>query len=167
LRVAWTNAGLCAVVSESLSANQKLERRLKMELIEAKPPATLRRALVAAAKGKSDNFPLDLSWARDFERDVLLAARDIPYGQTRSYAWLARQARRPLAVRAAATVIAHDPLWLFIPCHRVIYSSGKVGPYGSTGQKRKWELLKREGVMIDEPHPVKRKRSRSRSRTTR
>ncbi len=147
LRAAWTHAGLCAVEEESLSAKRDLERRLKMTLVEAKPPQALRRALAAAAKGRGDDFPLDLSWARDFEREVLVVARDIPYGETRSYAWLARQARRPLAVRAAATVMARNPLWLVIPCHRVIYADGRLGPYGSSGPSRKRELLRREGVV--------------------
>src|SRR5579864_711817 len=114
LRVAWTNSGICAVDEESLSTRRSLEGRLRMTLIDAKAPGALRRALAMAARGKSDDFPLDLAWARDFERDVLLAAREIPYGETRSYSWLARQARRPLAVRAAATVMARNPLWLKI-----------------------------------------------------
>lgn len=167
LRLAWTNAGIAAVEEESLRAKRALEKRLKMTLIEAKTPAALRQVLAAAAKGKNDDFPLDLSWARDFERDVLFAAREIPYGETRSYGWLARAARRPLAVRAAATVMARNPLWLLIPCHRVIYADGKLGPYGSSGQSRKRELLEREGVKLDSPRGAARKRSPKQSRTTR
>jgi O-6-methylguanine DNA methyltransferase len=150
LRAAWTHAGICAIEEESLSAKRRLERRLKMTLVDASAPAALRRALAAAAKGKGDDFPLDLSWARDFERDVLVAAREIPYGQTRSYGWLAREARRPLAVRAAATVMARNPLWLVIPCHRVIYADGRLGPYGdgARGLARKRALLEREGAVL-------------------
>jgi O-6-methylguanine DNA methyltransferase len=167
LRAVWTHAGLCAVEEESLSAKRDLERRLKMTLLEAKAPPALRRALAAAAKGRGDDFPLDLSWARDFEREVLVVAREIPYGETRSYGWLARQARRPLAVRAAATVMARNPLWLVIPCHRVIYADGRLGPYGSTGPSRKRELLEREGVRLNPPRRTQRKRSPKQSRTTR
>jgi O-6-methylguanine DNA methyltransferase len=148
LRVVWTNAGICAVEEESFQTRRALERRLKMTLVDATAPPALRRALAAAAKGKNDAFPLDLSWARDFERDVLVAAREIPYGKTRSYGWLSREARRPLAVRAAATVMARNPLWLIIPCHRVIYADGRLGPYGSSGKSRKRELLEREGVVL-------------------
>lgn len=167
LRVAWTNGGICAVREESLSSKRALERRLGMTLRDAKAPTALRRALIAAAKGKGDDFPLDLSWARDFEQCVLVAARAIPYGQTRSYGWLAREARRPLAVRAAASVMARNPLWLLIPCHRVIYADGRLGPYGSSGQKRKRELLEREGVTLKPPRSVASKRSSTQSRTTR
>ncbi|HXN08999.1 MAG TPA: methylated-DNA--[protein]-cysteine S-methyltransferase [Candidatus Acidoferrales bacterium] len=167
LRAAWTNSGICAVEEESLSTRRNLEHRLRMTLIDAKAPATLRRALATAARGRGDDFPLDLAWTRDFERDVLLAAREIPYGETRSYSWLARQARRPLAVRAAATVMARNPLWLIIPCHRVVYADGRLGPYGSSGQARKRELLEREGVKLDSPRRAHRKRSSARQRTTR
>jgi O-6-methylguanine DNA methyltransferase len=167
LRAAWTNSGICAVDEESWSTKRSLEQRLRMTLIEAKAPAALRRALATAARGKSDDFPLDLAWARDFERDVLLAAREIPYGETRSYSWLARQARRPLAVRAAATVMARNPLWLIIPCHRVVYADGRLGPYGSSGQARKRELLEREGVKVESPRRADRKRSSTQPRTNR
>ncbi len=165
LRAVWTNAGLCAADEESLSAKRDLERRLKMTLVEASPPPALRRALASAAKGRGDDFPLDLSWARDFEREVLVAAREIPYGETRSYGWLARQARRPLAVRAAATVMARNPLWLVIPCHRVIYADGHLGPYGSSGPLRKRELLEREGVNLDRPKRAAGKGSPKQART--
>lgn len=166
LRVAWTHAGICAVEQESLGARRAMARRLQMELTDATAPPSLRRALSTAARGRADDFPLDLSWARDFEREVLAAAREIPYGQTRSYSWLARAARRPLAVRAAASVMARNPLWLLVPCHRVIYADGRVGPYGSSGQRRKRELLAREGVHLKAPRAASRKRSSARPRTT-
>jgi len=166
LRVAWTHAGICAVETETFSARRDIQRRIKMDLVEAKAPSALRRALATAARGRDDDFPLDLSWAREFEREVLSAAREIPYGQTRSYAWLARAARRPLAVRAAASVMARNPLWLLVPCHRVIYADGRVGPYGSAGPARKRELLAREGVQLGSLHRAVKKRSSKRPRTT-
>ena len=166
LRVVWTSAGICAVETESLAVKRELQRRLRMDLAETKTPAVIRRALVTAAAGRNDDFPLDLSWARDFEREVLLAAREIPYGQTRSYSWLARAARRPLAVRAAASVMARNPLWRIIPCHRVIYADGRLGPYGSSGAQHKRTLLAREGVHLKISRRETKKRSSARSRTS-
>ncbi|MDQ2816708.1 MAG: methylated-DNA--[protein]-cysteine S-methyltransferase [Candidatus Eremiobacteraeota bacterium] len=145
--MAWTHAGLAYAGEESPSAFQDVSRRLHLELRAARVPQMIRAALARAALGRCDaDVPIDLTWARDFERDVLLAARRIPRGQTRPYRWLARQARRPLAVRAAASAIAKNPLWLLVPCHRVVYADGTLGPYGSDGNARKRELLKREGV---------------------
>ena len=164
VRVAWTHAGICAVQPESLRTKRDMSKRLHMELLDAPVPSPLRRALAAAEKGRADDFPLDLSWARDFER-VWAYLQKIPRGETRSYSWLARAARRPLAVRAAASVMANNPLWLLVPCHRVIYADGRLGPYGTCGQRRKRDLLAREGVRLTTPRAGSRKRSSVRPRT--
>ena len=169
LRAAWTSTGIAAVERERLSAHKDLERRLKMTLVGAPAPPVIRQLLALAAKGKADDAPLDLAWARDFEREVLEAARRIPYGETRSYSWLAREARRPLAVRAAASAMARNPLWLLVPCHRVVYADGRLGPYGNgaIGQARKRALLAREGVHLEAPLTRKEKRSKRQARTKR
>lgn len=168
LRMAWTNAGIAAVEQETLSTKRAMERRLNMTLIDAPAPAALREALKIAAAGKRSSVPLDLDWAREFERDVLEAARQIPFGETRSYSWLARTARRPLAVRAAASVMARNPLWLLVPCHRVIYADGRLGPYGAglKGQSRKRALLAKEGAHPRETRRSSRKRSTQRGRSS-
>lgn len=151
LFVAWTNAGVAYVESASPARRREMRRRMKVEFEEARLPAIIRSALAAAARGRDDGVPIDLTWARDYERDVLLAARTIPWGQTRPYSWLAREARRPLAVRAAASIIANNPLWRLVPCHRVIYKDGRLGPFGSSGAARKRALLRREGVIVPRP----------------
>jgi O-6-methylguanine DNA methyltransferase len=169
LRVVWTSSGIAAVEREGMRARRDLEKRLKMTLVDDKPQRVIREFLALAAKGRAGDAPLDLSWARDFERDVLVAARRIPFGETRSYSWLAREARRPLAVRAAASAMARNPLWLLIPCHRVIYADGRLGPYGNgaVGQARKRALLAREGVSLQPPKAAAEKRSRTQARTAR
>jgi O-6-methylguanine DNA methyltransferase len=168
LRVAWTSTGIAAVERETLRARRQIERRTKMDLVDAPAPLAVRQFLALAAKGRGEDAPLDLSWARDFERDVIDAARRIPYGETRSYSWLAREARRPLAVRAAASAMARNPLWLLVPCHRVIYADGRLGPYGNgtVGSARKRALLAGEGVMLKSPAGSVRKRSTGRGRST-
>lgn len=145
LRVAWTSAGIAFVDEDEPGIKHRIEKRIKMQLVEKTVPAVIRRALVKAAKRPGgDDAPIDLTWARDYERDVLLAARSIPWGETRPYSWLAREARRPLAVRAAASVIARDPLWLLVPWHRVVYKDGKIGADGTAYGKRKRAMLARE-----------------------
>ena len=149
LRIAWTNSGIAFAGDAAEAPTDIVEHRLKMRLVERKPPALLRQALVAAEKGsKMVDVPIDLSWATEYEQLVLWAALSIPWGETRPYSWLAREARRPLAVRAAASAIARNPLWLLIPCHRVIAANNKIGSYGPSGVKRKRELLAREGVVL-------------------
>ncbi len=143
--------GVAFVSTDSRAARAEANRRLKMRL-ESKPvPKLIRESLVALGRGaRAVDVPVDLTWARDYERDVLFAAMRIPWGETRPYRWLAREAHRPLAVRAAASVIARNPLWLIIPCHRVVRADGTIGAYGqgATGVARKRALLKREGVIL-------------------
>ena len=149
LRVVWTYAGIAFVDVEAETDLLAIEKRLKMTLTARRVPKLVRAALAAAAKGSSgEQAPIDLSWASDYEQEVLAAAMRIPKGQTRSYSWLAREARRPLAVRAAASAIAKNPLWLLVPCHRVIAANGTIGSYGPSGVERKRALLKREGVVL-------------------
>lgn len=69
----------------------------------------------------------------------------IPYGQTRTYAEMARAAGSPGAARAVGTALAHNPLLIIIPCHRVIPASGGVGQYAA-GSHLKQLLLQRENI---------------------
>ncbi len=95
--------------------------------------------------GHRADFPdrLDLEGATTFQRRVWDAARAIPYGQTRSYAWVAGQVGRPGATRAAGQALARNPLPVIIPCHRVIEADGGLGGF-SGGLKMKRRLRKLE-----------------------
>jgi O-6-methylguanine DNA methyltransferase len=148
LRVAWTHAGIAFADDADVDVSD-VERRLRMRLTPKRVPPLIRSSLVAAAKGAREiDVPIDLSWASEYVQEVLAAAMRIPWGQTRPYSWLAREARRPLAVRAAASAIANNPLWLLVPCHRVIAADGTIGSYGPSGTARKRALLEREGVVL-------------------
>ncbi len=148
LRVVWTHAGVAFVDHDAETSEDDIEKRLRVRLVGARVPSLIRDALRCAARGESVDVPIDLSWETEYAQEVLAAAMRIPRGQTRAYAWLAREARRPLAVRAAASVMARNPLWLLVPCHRVIASDGTIGSYGPSGVARKRALLAREGVRL-------------------
>jgi methylated-DNA-[protein]-cysteine S-methyltransferase len=92
-------------------------------------------------KRKSFTYSADLSGCTAFQKNALLAASQIPYGETRTYAWLAAQAGSPRAARAAGQAMAANPVPVIIPCHRVIASSGKLG--GFAGGLCALELKKR------------------------
>ena len=91
-----------------------------------------------------DEIVLDLSNAPTFFGAAWEACRNIPAGETRSYAWLAAEAGRPNAARAAGQAMARNPLALVIPCHRVIGSSGDLHGYGAGGLAVKARLLQME-----------------------
>jgi methylated-DNA-[protein]-cysteine S-methyltransferase len=65
----------------------------------------------------------------DFEKKVWLALRDIPYGETRPYKWLAEKVGNPKAIRAAGRALGRNPLPIIMPCHRIIESDGSIGGY--------------------------------------
>ena len=75
-----------------------------------------------------------------FQGKVFKAVSTIPFGQRRSYKWVAQKAGYPRAVRAVATVLKKNKDLFVIPCHRVINSSGAIGGY-VLGKKVKRMLL--------------------------
>lgn len=75
-----------------------------------------------------------------FQREVWFALAEIPYGETRSYAEIARAIGRDKACRAVGQANHNNPLPIFLPCHRVIGTNGKLTGYAG-GLERKKILL--------------------------
>jgi methylated-DNA-[protein]-cysteine S-methyltransferase len=93
------------------------------------------------------DLPLDLRALTDFQRRVLLAALNVPRGQTSTYAEIARRIGHPRAARAVGQVLRRNPVPIVIPCHRVVASDGSLRGYlGSAGVKTKAWLLALEGA---------------------
>ena len=86
---------------------------------------------------------IDLSSKTPFQQRVLRQTQKIPYGQVRTYEWLARKVRSPGGSRACGTVLHKNPLPLFIPCHRIVLKSGKRGGF-AWGKKMKGRFLQSE-----------------------
>ncbi len=81
-----------------------------------------------------------------FTEKVLDALSAIPYGETLSYGEVAEKAGSPRASRAVGTICRLNTFPLFIPCHRVLPSTGEIGKFGF-GPALKETLLKFEGVI--------------------
>jgi O-6-methylguanine DNA methyltransferase len=95
------------------------------------------------------NLEIDLSKSSDFQRKVLFEVKEIPYGQTITYAELAKRIGDPKALRAVGQALRWNPVPIAVPCHRVLHSNGTLGGYGgAVGRKRKIALLKLEGVIL-------------------
>jgi len=82
-----------------------------------------------------------------FQKKVLLAVLDIPKGEVRSYAGIAKSAGSPAACRAVGRALACNTYAPHVPCHRVITSRGTIGGY-SKGLSAKRRLLLGEGVIL-------------------
>ena len=100
-------------------------------------------------KGEKVDFSdkLDLSTATPFQKQVWLATRSIPSGQTRSYQWVAVQIGKPGAARAVGQALGRNPLPIIVPCHRVLASGGGLGGFGG-GLELKRRLLRLEGSSV-------------------
>ena len=134
LRVAFSNEDYDLVL-------QNLSERISPRMLEA--PARLDpvvRQLDEYFVGRRRSFDVGLDWSlsQGFRRTVLEHLNtDIAYGNTASYAALARLSGSPKAVRAVGTACATNPIPIVVPCHRVIRSDGAVGAYrGGPAAKR-------------------------------
>ncbi len=105
----------------------------------------LLRRYAAGEDGSLDDFPVDLPECTEFLRETWLALREIPRGETRSYGWLARRVGRPDSSRAIGAAVGANPIPLWLPCHRVIASDGKLQGFGG-GLPMKQALLELEGA---------------------
>ena len=95
--------------------------------------------------GKRQRFDLELApKGTPFQLAVWNALLEIPYGDTISYAELARRIGKPSAVRAVGAANGANPIPVIIPCHRVIGSNGTLTGYGGGIERKQW-LLAHEG----------------------
>ena len=78
-----------------------------------------------------------------FQARVWSALREIPSGETRTYAEVAASIGRPTAVRAVARACATNPVALAIPCHRVLRSDGSLAGY-------RWGITVKESLLVHE-----------------
>ena len=78
-----------------------------------------------------------------FQKKVYTVVKQIPCGERRSYAWVARKTGRPRAVRSIGNILKRNPFVIAVPCHRVVRSDGSLGGY-ILGADLKKKLLKTE-----------------------
>jgi methylated-DNA-[protein]-cysteine S-methyltransferase len=107
----------------------------------------LAERLIDYFNGEKVDFPdeLDFTSASEFQKKIWQATRIIPYGETRSYLWVATQAGNPKASRATGRALGRNPLPIIIPCHRVIAGNGGMGGF-TGGIEMKMRLLALESA---------------------
>ena len=101
-----------------------------------------------AGQRRSFSIPLDFV-GTPFQKQVWQALIAIPYGETRTYAELARQIGQPAAVRAVGAANGKNPISIIAPCHRVIGASGKLTGFAGGLAAKAW-LLDLEGRTVGE-----------------
>ncbi|MEG9327400.1 methylated-DNA--[protein]-cysteine S-methyltransferase [Salinimicrobium catena] len=91
--------------------------------------------------GKRTNFELKLNpEGTDFQKQIWQELQEIPFGKTTSYLELSKKYGDPKAIRAVAAANGKNPLWIVVPCHRVIGSDGSLTGYAGGLWRKKWLL---------------------------
>ncbi|MGH8492208.1 MAG: methylated-DNA--[protein]-cysteine S-methyltransferase [Moraxellaceae bacterium] len=153
LLLAHGGGHLCALDFQDYESRfrQYLARRFGHVPVEQRRlPEEILNALQSYLSGELNalkHIPVHASGTR-FQQLVWQTLRQIPAGQTWSYAELARAIGQPEAIRAVANANARNPVALVVPCHRVIGSDGSLTGYAG-GLPRKHWLLVHEGARDD------------------
>ena len=153
MAIAGSDSGISAVAlprREMVAALESLgakARPLASDLREvaASRFGTLPDRIHRYLAGEMVDFPdlIDRRAWTPFRSRVWDATRCIPYGQTRSYGWVAAAAGQPRGCRAAGQALHHNPVPILIPCHRVIGANGSLVGFGA-GLELKKQLLAME-----------------------
>lgn len=158
LLVARTDRGVVQVALPMHRGTQMSEDEVLEHLARYVSPRVLestsrldeeRRELEEYFEGKRHHFAVPVDWTLTppgFRNRALHAVAKIPYGKTRTYGEIARQAGNERAFRAAGTACGRNPVPLIVPCHRVVQSGGGIGNYGG-GPEMKRSLLELEGAL--------------------
>jgi methylated-DNA-[protein]-cysteine S-methyltransferase len=165
--IAWSDAGITAFCLP-VNAPEAAERLLRRRVPDAEPgtpPAEVAKAVSAAQayfEGEEVDFSrflLDLGQQSDLFDRIYAAVRELRWGETTTYGALATVLGvGPEAARDVGQAMAHNPVPLIIPCHRVLAAGGKIGGFSAPGgSASKARMLELEGVRrIDKPEPVQR-----------
>jgi methylated-DNA-[protein]-cysteine S-methyltransferase len=107
-------------------------------------PLELKKAteqLTEYFEGKRNGFDLKLNpKGTDFQKKVWTELQKIPFGKSISYLDLAKRLGDVKSIRAAASANGKNPLWIVVPCHRVIGSDGSLTGYAGGLWRKKWLL---------------------------
>lgn len=116
------------------------------EILEAARPAL--EDLAAGRPTDVRSIPLDLRDRPEWDRRVLLAVREIGWGETASYGEIARRIGAPRAARAVGGAVGRNELSMLIPCHRIIAADGTLGGYGGEGALERSEALEQKRALL-------------------
>lgn len=161
--IAWSEVGIVRFCLPAASA-EAVEAHLLRRLPGAVPrvPAGEIKAAIAAARayfsGEAvdfDRFVLDLEDQPPTRRAIYAALRRIERGETTTYGALATAAGlTPQAARGVGQAMAHNPIPLIIPCHRVLAAGGKTGGFSAPGGAgSKLHMLALEGAGLNQKSP--------------
>jgi methylated-DNA-[protein]-cysteine S-methyltransferase len=109
-----------------------------------------RKQLREYFRGKRQTFdvPMSLGDMSDFQRRVLAEVMTIGFGETTTYAEIARRVHKATAPRAVGRANARNPINIIVPCHRVLSSNGKLTGYTGGVKAKEWLLKHEKAVLV-------------------
>ncbi|MBI5195738.1 MAG: methylated-DNA--[protein]-cysteine S-methyltransferase [Nitrospirae bacterium] len=136
---------LYLIFSGEFLTGVSFKKPVQTALAKNSAPESLKKDLRNYFKGINVTFGQKINFlkATDFDKKVWNCLREIPFGETRSYKWVAEKINSPAAVRAVGRALSRNPLPIILPCHRVIEADGSIGGY-SPGIDIKRRLLEME-----------------------
>jgi methylated-DNA-[protein]-cysteine S-methyltransferase len=140
LTLVGSDAGLAGVLWEN---DRPARVRLTIDVKDDRHPVLVEteRQLLEYFDGRRTSFALPLDPAgTTFQQQVWKALLSIPFGETRSYAEIARQVGKPRAMRAVGAANGRNPLSIVAPCHRVIGSNGALTGFAGGLETKKYLL---------------------------
>lgn len=124
---------------------------LKEAAVSKKIPPTLKEAVTQLKEyfaGKRTDFTFLMNpQGTDFQQKVWRALLEIPFGKTTSYLDLSKKLGDVKAIRAVASANGKNPLWIVVPCHRVVGSDGSLTGYAGGLWRKQW--------LLEHENPVK------------
>ena len=135
--------GITQVVGDEngISSISVLDTDYEISVVIPKVLASTITQLQEYFEGKRTTFSLQLNpVGTDFQLKVWQALREIPFGKTVSYLDLAKKLGDIKAIRAVASANGKNPLWIVVPCHRVIGTDGSLTGYAGGLWRKKWLL---------------------------
>ena len=157
--IAWGGTGitrLCLPARSAAAATHMLLRRAP-DSTPGVPPPEVAETIVGIERyfrGEQVDFSgtrLEVGGHGGFQERIYRALRKVGWGQTTTYGALAKElGAGPEAARDVGEAMAHNPIPLIIPCHRVLAAGGKVGGFSAPGgAATKIRMLELEGVRFD------------------
>ena len=128
------------VMNEDVEISTKIPKELKEAVLQLQD--------YFDGKRTTFTFPLNPS-GTDFQKKVWNELLQIPFGKTCSYLDLSKKLGDVKAIRAVASANGKNPLWIVVPCHRVIGSDGSLTGYAGGLWRKKW-LLEHENPVKQE-----------------
>lgn len=145
VRITGDDVGVSVISCTDVSADEQTGNAM-LERSTSGPVRQAADQLTGYFAGTRQTFDFPMTpIGTQFQQAVWRALLSVPFGTTLSYLTLARQLGDEKAIRAVAAANGRNPLWIVVPCHRIIGSNGSLTGYAGGLWRKQW-LLEHESA---------------------